>query len=317
MYTGWPTLPAWASSVGRLVGFGLTERAVLVHANDAPSFQPGGYAARLLGRRAVTHVRFPDSRDGFRWFLKPRFERALFVSADLMNSALREAPDVFDGRSEVVHDGVRLAELPDERERQRIRAELGLPQDRAVVALTGQVAEIKGIWEFIDAAEILAARQLPAVFVVLGDDLKGRGALRERAERVVAERKLDHVVTFLGFRPDAPRIIPAFDLVAVPSHVEPLGNATLEAMAAGLPVVGSQVGGIPEMVVDGETGRLVPSRDARALADAIGSLVTDPDRMRALGRAGRARARDHFGVEAHARRVQSVYHRLLGKDATR
>ena len=173
------------------------------------------------------------------------------------------------------------------------------------------MAEVKGIWEFIEAAGILAERRLPVTFAVLGDDLKGKGAVRQQAERIVAQRGLQDVVRFLGFRADAPRIIPAFDLVAVPSHVEPLGNATLEAMAAGLPVVGARVGGIPEMIVDGETGRLVPSRDARALADAIGSLVCDPDRMRAFGQAGRARARDHFGVAAHARRVESVYDWLL------
>ena len=71
---------------------------------------------------------------------------------------------------------------------------------------------------------------------------------------------------FLGFRPDAPRLIPGFDVVAVPSLVEPLGNATLEAMAAGRPVVGSRVGGIPEMIVDGETGSLVPPQAPHALA---------------------------------------------------
>ena len=310
-YAGWQALPRWLRSVSRLAGLGVREGAALVHANDLPSFQPGGYAARLLGRPAVTHVRFPDSDDGFRWFLKPWFQHALFVSADLRNAAMREAPGVFDDRSEVVYDGVRLPDLPDEDGRARIRAELGLPQDRPVVALTGQIAEIKGLWEFLEAAEILASRGVSATFAVLGEDLKGKGALRARAEQAVAQKGLSHAVRFLGFRPDAPRIIPAFDLVAVPSHVEPLGNATLEAMAAGLPVIGSRVGGIPEMVVDGETGRLVPARDARALAEGIAGLLRDPERMRALGRAGRDRAREQFSVAAHARRVQSVYDRLL------
>ncbi len=304
-------LPRLVRSLTKLVTLGFRERAAIVHTNEVPSFQAAGYAARALRVPAVTHVRFPDTQDGFGWFLKSGFDRALFVSADLRNAALREAPGLFENRSEVVYDGVRLPEPAVNGERGRIRAELGLPADRTVVALTGQVAEVKGIWEFIEAAGILAERRLPVTFAVLGDDLKGKGAVRQQAERIVAQRGLQDVVRFLGFRADAPRIIPAFDLVAVPSHVEPLGNATLEAMAAGLPVVGARVGGIPEMIVDGETGRLVPSRDARALADAIGSLVCDPDRMRAFGQAGRARARDHFGVAAHARRVESVYNRLL------
>jgi glycosyltransferase involved in cell wall biosynthesis len=313
VYSGVRTLPRWLSSVGRLVRLARAERAALVHANDVPSFQPAGYAARWIGRPAVTHVRFPDTRAGFEWFLKPGFEHALFVSADLRNGALAAAPDLFGPRSEVVHDGVLLPAMSSDDERRRVRETLGLPLDRPVVALTGQIAEIKGIWEFIDAAEILLSRGVGVSFAVLGDDLKGQGALRRKAERVVSEKGIGGGVTFLGFRPDAPGLIPAFDVVAVPSHVEPLGNATLEAMAAGIPVVGSEVGGIPEMVVDGETGLLVPGRNAAALAAAIETLVADPERRAAFGRAARARAQAAFSPEAHAARVQAIYDRLLAR----
>jgi glycosyltransferase involved in cell wall biosynthesis len=310
-YTGARQMPAWALNVSRLAWVARRERAVLVHSNDVPSFQPAGYAARLLGLPAITHVRFPDSRGGFEWFLKPGFDRALFVSGALRDAAVEVAPDLFGSRSEVVHDGVRLPDLPEPDARRRLREELELPVDGAVVAITGQVAEIKGIWEFIDAATALAARDVPATFAVLGDDLKGQGATRRQAEAVVAERGLTDRVRFLGFRPDAPRLIPAFDVIAVPSHVEPLGNATLEAMAAARPVIGARVGGIPEMVVDGVTGLLVPSRDARRLAEAIEVLVRDPARAEGLGRAARRRAQEHFGVRAHADRVQSAYDRVL------
>ena len=106
-------------------------------------------------------------------------------------------------------------------------------------------------------------------------------------------------------------MIPAFDIVAVPSHVEPLGNATLEAMAAGRPVVGSRVGGIPEMVVDGETGRLVPPRNPAALADALQSLIDTRDSCNAYGKAGRARAESHFSLSAHTERLQRIYDAVL------
>jgi glycosyltransferase involved in cell wall biosynthesis len=313
VYTGLKTMPALAVSVAKLVGIARRERAVIVHSNDVPSFQPIGYAARLLRLPAVTHVRFPDSASGFGWFLKPGFARALFVSGALRSDAIAAAPGLFDDTSEVVHDGVRLPTLPGDDERRAIRRELGLPVDGTIVAFTGQISEIKGIWEFIDAAAQLVGRRAPATFAVLGDDLKNNGALRRQAEAVVAEKGLGAHVRFLGFKPDAPRLIPAFDLIAVPSHVEPLGNATLEAMAAARPVVGARVGGIPEMIVDGETGALVPTRDATRLADAIETLVRDPERVGALGRAGRERARTAFSVEAHAERVQAVYDRLLAR----
>jgi glycosyltransferase involved in cell wall biosynthesis len=180
------------------------------------------------------------------------------------------------------------------------------------VVLAGQVAEVKGLWDFIEAASLLVKRGAPVSFVVLGDDLRNRGALRIEAEQVVRDRGLSDAVQFLGFRPNAQRLIPAFDIVAVPSHLEPLGNSTLEAMASARPVVGSRVGGIPEMVVDGVTGALVPPRDPVRLAEAIERLARDPEMARRQGQAGRRRAIEKFSIAAHVSHVQSIYDRTLG-----
>ena len=122
---------------------------------------------------------------------------------------------------------------------------------------------------------------------------------------------------FLGFRRDAPRIVQAFDVIAVPSHVEPLGNATLEAMAAGRPVIGSRVGGIPEMVVEGETGLLVPPSDPAALADATARLVRDPALRSQMASAARQRALETFGMGVHGLRLQEHYDRLCSPAVAR
>jgi glycosyltransferase involved in cell wall biosynthesis len=196
-------------------------------------------------------------------------------------------------------------------QRLALRDELGLPREATLVVMAGQVAEIKGIWDFIDAAARLVAENIPVKFVVLGDDLKNRGATREQAEAVVRERGLSEAFFFLGFRPNAQRLIPAFDIVAVPSHVEPLGNATLEAMASARPVVGSRVGGIPEMIVDGVTGTLVAPHDPASLADAIAALARDREKAWAYGQAGRERALDLFSVPKHVDHVQSIYDRFV------
>ena len=307
VYSSIRQAPAWLKSVGRLVGLARQHHAALVHSNDLPSFQPAGYAARWLGLPALTHVRFPDARSGFAWFTKPGFSRALFVSEALRTDATAEAPAVFAGRSEVVYDGVLCPPLVDDAAIHALRKELDLPTDSVLVLMAGQVAEVKGLWEFIEAASMLVARGLPAHFVVLGEDFKGKGALRLQAEQMVQARGLAEKIRFLGFRPNAPRLIPAFDIVAVPSHVEPLGNATLEAMAAARPVVGSRVGGIPEMVVDGVTGTLVPARDAAALAEALELLIRDEGVRRARGHAGRVRAEAAFSMNAHVTRVQGLY----------
>src|SRR5204862_7525546 len=103
----------------RFARLGRKERAAILHANDLPSFSPAGYAARILGLPAICHVRFPDSRAGFEWFLKPGFSRAFFISESLKAEALAEAPGLFKHKSEVVYDGVVIPPLVDERTRQR------------------------------------------------------------------------------------------------------------------------------------------------------------------------------------------------------
>jgi glycosyltransferase involved in cell wall biosynthesis len=303
---------AWTASVYGVLRTVRRLGASIIHANDVPSFQPGGYAARLLRVPAITHVRFPDAHSGFSWFLRPGFDRALFVSQALLDDALA-ASAIFASRSEVLHDGVQLPPLVDTSGRLALKRELGLPLDRPTIALTGQVAEVKGIWDFVDAAAALAAAGGRAHFAVLGDDLKGKGALRAAMAQKVRDLGLSDRFTFLGFRSDAPRLIPAFDVVAVPSHVEPLGNATLEAMAAGVPVVGSRVGGIPEMVVDGKTGLLVPSRDATSLATALLGLVESPRFLADLGAASRERVEQRFSLSLHGERLQRIYDTLLGQ----
>jgi len=298
---------ASARSVATVIRAASRSRAAVIHSNEVPSFQPGGYAARLLRIPSVTHVRFFDRAAGYRWFLRSHFSRALFVSKDLLTSAMQEAPDLFDGRSDVLYDAVESRHVWSEADRATARIALGLPVDRTLVAITGQIAEVKGIWDFIDAASILSNRGTEPYFVVLGDDLKNGGATRRAMQERVASLGLNDRFTFLGFRTDAPEIVQAFDIVAVPSHVEPLGNATLEAMAAGRPVVGARVGGIPEMIVDGETGTLVPPRDPESLANALAAFVFDSRLRRRMSTAAQRRASEQFSLQAHGRRLQTHY----------
>jgi len=270
-----------------------------------------------MGIPVITHVRFPAGAAGYQWFLRPGFSRALFVSQALLNQAVDEAPALFARKSEVLHDGVEAQPTWTVEDSIRARQELGLPENRPLIALAGQIAEVKGIWDFVEAARILSSRDTESLFVVVGDDLKAGGQVRREMEARVAGLGLSGRFRFLGFRTDVPRIVQAFDVIAVPSHIEPLGNATLEAMAAGRPVVGSRVGGIPEMVVDGETGVLVPPQNPAALADAIAPLVRDPALRMRMGAAARQRAATNFSIESHGGRLQHIYDAVCGSPAVR
>ncbi|MGE0451437.1 MAG: glycosyltransferase family 4 protein [Vicinamibacterales bacterium] len=310
-YSGVRTAIGWARSVAGFARVLRRTGAVLVHGNDLQSFQPAGYAARLLGVPSACHLRFPDTKRGYEWFLRPQPDRTFFISQSFQQSALKEAPKLFGGRSEVIYDGVQVMPEPDTRERLELRGRLGLPRDAFCVVLSGQVAEVKGIWEFLDAAAMLDAQEMNVHFSVIGDDLRTAGRLRQEAESRVRRNRLEARVTFVGFVRDAHTLLPAFDLVAVPSHVEPLGLSALEGMAAARPVVGSDVGGIAETVVHEHTGLLVRPKDASALAAAIGGLAADPARAARMGARGRERVLEHFGIDTHVARIQQAYDQIL------
>lgn len=170
-----------------------------------------------------------------------------------------------------------------------------------VVATAANLERWKGIDVLLDAC---ARVETPLRLEVFGD-----GAERPRLEAQAARLGVD--ARFHGYVADVPARLSGLDLFALPSRGENLPVAVMEAMAAGLPVVATRVGGVPELVVDGETGLVVEPDDAPALASALQSLAGDRARRGALGRAGARRIREHFSAEVIARRMVDLYEELL------
>ena len=145
-----------------------------------------------------------------------------------------------------------------------------------------------------------------ATLVIIGDGPE-RTALETLADDLgVADR-----IHWAGHRRDVPALLPAFDLYIQPSLHEGMPNTILEAMAAGLPVVATAVGGTPEVVVDGVTGLLVPPRDSNALVEAMAMLLSDQNLRYRMGRAGQERVKGQFSLERMVRQTQALYERLL------
>jgi glycosyltransferase involved in cell wall biosynthesis len=242
----------------------------------------------------------------------------------------------------VVYDGLPIPPLASDQERKAAREELiaeiarhfpstvhGPPStatshsplaaclwpDKVVVTIAGQVIERKGHADLIRAwAKLSPEAAGRAELVVVGDDLQDGGAYRKQMEQLA--RQLQVPARFVGFQKNVARWLTASDIAAVPSHVEPLGNATLEAMALGLPVIGGSVGGIPEMVVNGRTGLLVPPKSPEALAAALERLILDADLRRRLGAAGRKRCEEKFSLKAHVEAVVDQYRAVIGLKGT-
>ena len=196
------------------------------------------------------------------------------------------------GRISTVHNGIEPA---DEVTPVRLA-------DGPTVVEVARLAEVKGQRTLIEAMVHVAATA-----VLVGGDLEQGGAyeavLRAEAERLgVADR-----VVFAGYRRDVPALLAGCDVFCLPSSAEGLPLVVLEAMAQGKPVVATPVGGTAELVVDGETGVLVPPGDAAALAEALSGLLADPERARRLGEAGRERVRSEFSAARAAEEILKLY----------
>jgi glycosyltransferase involved in cell wall biosynthesis len=205
---------------------------------------------------------------------------------------------------ETVHNGVDVAALV-KAPRSRLREDLQIPADRVVLAHVGPLAPVKGQREVLEA---LAGLSTDGVLVVFfGRDLERGGAYRRELEQLADELGLGDAVHFAGFRPDAAAALREVDALVLPSRIEGLPLAVLEAMAHAKPVVATAVGGTPEAVLDGETGLLVPPRDVPALTAALQALLEDQDLRGRLGDAGRRRVEAHFQATAMTERILQLY----------
>ncbi|MGI8588283.1 MAG: glycosyltransferase family 4 protein [Chloroflexia bacterium] len=225
-------------------------------------------------------------------------DRLICVSAEAGKSYLRAG--VPKQKLRVVRNGIRLQSAFADRS--EVLACLGLPPSARIVLTVGRFTEQKGHSDLLTALPDILQRVPEAYFVWVGEgDLEGE--LRTQA-RVLG--LVEHV-RFLGRRDDVPELLAASDVFALPSLFEGLPLVVLEAQAAGLPVVGTQVCGTSEAILDGITGRLVPPGDARALAEAIAGILERPELAARWGEAGQRHVRYNFSAERMARETAAIY----------
>jgi len=277
------------------------ERAELLHTHTHFS---GNVLARIAGRLAgvpvLAHMHIENV------FRRDPVGRALQVALDdatarlcarilVVSEATRRALErqgYPSRRMEVVHNGVEVEPA------QPMRL-----ADGPTIVHVGRLAPVKGQRELIAALTLLENVN----FVLDGRDLEQRGAYARELEGEAKRLGVRDRVVFAGHREDVLSLLAGCDVFALPSRVEGLPLVVLEAMAQARPVVATRVGGTPELVIDGETGILVPPGDVSGLARALGELLADPERARRLGEAGRARVLERFSAEAMTRRVLEVY----------
>ncbi len=188
----------------------------------------------------------------------------------------------------------------------RLRKELNIPSGAPVIGSIANLCKMKGHTIIVDALPLIQ-QAVPEVKCLFA----GTDYLHGRIQAYVREKKAENAVIFTGFRQDVPEMCTLLDIYLLPSEWEGLPTAILEAMAMKKPVVASHVGGIPELVVPGETGILIPPHDPQALADAVIHLLKNPGIARKMGQAGYERARRHFSLDDIVARTEAVYDHLI------
>lgn len=292
-------------------------RPHIVHTHMAKAGTAGRIAAKLAGVPIVVHTFHGHT---FHSYFGP-LKTALFLGIERTLARVTDQVVAVgdDQRAEIAAYGVaplaKIRTIPlglpiddlldAERARGELRSELGLGAEHRLVGIVARLVPIKAHEVFFEAARQVRAQESLSHFVVVGD-----GERRAELEQLVAELGMKESVSFLGWRQDMKRIYADLDVVALTSNNEGSPVALIEAMAAARPVVATNVGGVSEVVHDGETGLLAPARDAAGVASAILALLRDPARSRQYGAAGRVAVYPRHSASRLVRDIESLYAQL-------
>lgn len=318
--------PVWnAAALGRLTNFLRRERFDIVHTHTSVAGALGRTAAWRAGGSMAVHTlhSFASHNQAPWWRRRPGLavERWLDSSTDhyvaptrfMLEQGVRR--QIFESdKATVIPNGVDLAQL-DRAARQDgapLRTKLRLEKGAPLVGFVGRLEEAKGCDQLLYAAADVLQAEPTARFVIAGD-----GRWKPRLERLAQSLELGPAVFFIGWQANVAALIEQVDLVAVPSRWESFGLAAAEAMALRRPVVATAVDGLPEVVEDGVTGRLVAPADPTALATGILELIRNPALRARMGEQGRKRVEKRFTLAGMVAAHHTLYDRLLGRGQPR
>ncbi len=282
----------------------------LVHANSLSS---AICAAKAIGSSIplVYHAR--DLRlhgRAARWLVE-RVDAIIAISQAVAQRVADVAPNAAT-KTSVIPNGVDAAGWTAKPSRERIIEELGLPENARLIGGVGQLVPWKNWPRFLSVGADVAARVPEARLIIIGDDLfNSHPGYRRKLEQLAGDLAIGGLTHFLGHRSDVADVVSALDVFVHCADEEPLGRAIMEAMALERPVVAVNAAGPGELIVDGETGMLVPPRNTYAIADAVVAVLQDAAFGRRLGQAARARIEDSFRPEQTARLTEQLYQEVL------
>lgn len=291
---------------------------LIVHTHSSKAGLMGRLAAKLAGTPIIVHT--PHGHVFFGYFgpLKTK----LFIILEKLASRITDKIVVLTNREKkdhllfkiakedkfsVIYSGIKLNILKESssEEKQNLKKELGIPENSLIVGTAGRLVPVKGPEFLVKASKYIISKYPDTYFMFTGD-----GPLEQDLKREALEMGISDNIIFLGWRDDLAKIISIYDIFVLPSLNEGMGRVLVEAMALGKSIVASNVGGIPDLVIHGKNGFLVPLKNPKELAKYIQVLLEDKDKREKMGLAGKEMSLN-FSAENMVEKIAELYEELL------
>ncbi|MCM8763132.1 MAG: glycosyltransferase family 4 protein [Candidatus Omnitrophica bacterium] len=295
------------------------EKFHIVHTHTAKAGALGRLAAYLAGVPVIIHTPHGHNFYGyFNWFFSrliiiiekfcSHFTDKIICLTELEKRDFIKFKVADEKKLEVIYQGLDLDKYTDIGiDKDSIRRDFGIGVSEGVVGFIGRLEPIKGLEYLIEAAEEVLKNKRVKFLIV------GEGSLRKRLEQRVKELGREENFIFSGWRQDIPQLLSIMDLLVLPSLNEAVGMVLLEAQMMGIPIVATNVGGIPEVVRDGLTAVLVKPQDSRALASAINGLLQDKSRRLEMSKKAKNWVKDRFAIKDMVNKISDLYQGLVKK----
>lgn len=309
------SLPLTLLALDRLVR---EKQPAIVHFNEITDFIAGA-VARWRGVPALCHVRAECPSNPYRWlllFALRRLAQMIVVPSRFTGSWIRNADPGLGQRLRLIYDyAFDASQYRPSSPGSELRKQLGIPEDAALVVMVSKLVPLKGHECFIRAAERVMAATGKVRFVLVGGPVPGHEAEAAEIEALAARLTPPPGLLLLGHRSDLPQIYAACDIaVHCPVYPDPYPTVVLLPMLAGKPVIGSNIGGIPEQIAHEQTGLLVAPDDPAALAASILQLALNPARRKQLGSAAEEAIREAYRPENQGRQLAELYQEIRGRE---
>jgi glycosyltransferase involved in cell wall biosynthesis len=270
----------------------------------------GSMISLMTGAKLIWHVRDLIEGGWLKWMLRVwgRF------SPDKIITNSHAVGRIFsgNGKTEIVYNGIDLSSFGARIDGRKIRSEFKMGKNTMLIGTIGHFAPLKGYEELLGAMREVVRAGFDVKLAIVGDTIyRNSDRYKQKILKIVDSMALRDKIIFTGFREDIPEILASLDIFVLASRCEGFGRVNLEAMAMGKPVISTNTGGIPEVVLDGVTGIIVPPGDSKTLSHAIMRLLGSPHLRECMGQEGRRRVEKYFTLQTHIQRIQEIYGDIL------